>query len=97
MRDLKTLMGLSGFGDLILTCSSEQSRNFSYGLSIGRAGEFDADITVEGAHTAVAVSGIAAANGLDLPVAKSVDDLVSGRANVGEVLQTLLSRPPKEE
>jgi glycerol-3-phosphate dehydrogenase (NAD(P)+) len=93
----ETLMGLSGLGDLILTCSSEQSRNYSYGLSIGRAVDFDPSVTVEGASTAQAVTRLVHEHGLDLPVSRAVDDLVSGRTNVEAALHVLLSRPLKQE
>lgn len=92
-----TLMGLSGLGDLILTCSSEQSRNFRFGLSIGRCETFDAAVTVEGAATAQAVMRIAAREGLDLPVTQAVNNLISGDTDVETALQGLLSRPLRHE
>lgn len=92
-----TLMGLSGLGDLILTCSSAQSRNFSYGLAIGRGEPFDPAITVEGSATAMAAGRIARERDLDLPVTRAVGALVAGQLDVTEALQTLLSRPLKEE
>lgn len=93
----ETLMGLSGLGDVMLTCGSPQSRNFSLGLSIGRGEPFDAGVTVEGAATAQAVVRIAKDQDLDLPVSSAVYDLVTGHRNVAEVLSTLLSRPLREE
>lgn len=93
----ETLMGLSGMGDLILTCSSAQSRNYVLGLTIGQGKPRAQGVTVEGAATAQAVARIAKDRGLDLPVARAVDDLVSGRADVADVLNTLLSRPLKSE
>ena len=93
----ETLMGLSGFGDVMLTCGSAQSRNFSLGLAIGQGEMFDPGITVEGAATAQAVVRIAHDQNLDLPVSTAVHDLVTGRRNVAEVLSTLLSRPLREE
>ena len=90
-------MGLSGMGDLILTCSSAQSRNYALGLTIGQGKPRAQGVTVEGAATAQAVARIAKDRGLDLPVARSVDDLVSGRADVADVLNMLLSRPLKSE
>jgi glycerol-3-phosphate dehydrogenase (NAD(P)+) len=92
-----TLMGLSGLGDLILTCSSEQSRNFRFGLAIGRGEGFDPGVTVEGSATALAAGRIARDHGLDLPVTSAVGALVAGQQNVNEALQTLLSRPLKQE
>ena len=93
----ETLMGLSGLGDVMLTCGSPQSRNFSLGLSIGRGDMFDPGVTVEGAATAQAVVRIAKDRDLDLPVSTAVHDLVTGQRNVAEVLGTLLSRPLREE
>ncbi|MFK7874965.1 MAG: NAD(P)H-dependent glycerol-3-phosphate dehydrogenase [Paracoccaceae bacterium] len=93
----ETLMGLSGFGDLILTCSSAQSRNFSYGLAIGSNASYDPTKTVEGAATAQALTKIAKLNGLDLPVCACVNDLVSGRTTVTSALKDLLARPLTHE
>jgi len=93
----ETLMGLSGLGDLILTCTSEVSRNYGFGLALGKGSEFDPTKTVEGAFTAQAVARIARDEALDMPICAAVDDLVQGRANVAEVLRILLSRPLKEE
>ncbi|THH34617.1 NAD(P)-dependent glycerol-3-phosphate dehydrogenase [Aliishimia ponticola] len=95
--ETETLMGLSGLGDLILTCGSPQSRNFRFGLSIGKRDPFDASITVEGAATAQALRKIAVQRGLDLPVLDAVNALVTGQTEIGAVLQSLLSRPLKEE
>lgn len=92
-----TLMGLSGLGDLILTCASDQSRNFRYGLAIGRGDAFDPDITVEGSATAMAAGRIARDRDLDLPVTRAVSGLVAGKQDVTEALQSLLSRPLREE
>ncbi|WP_037314804.1 NAD(P)H-dependent glycerol-3-phosphate dehydrogenase [Ruegeria halocynthiae] len=92
-----TLMGLSGLGDLVLTCSSELSRNYRFGLSLGLNQTFDARTTVEGVATARAMSGIAAAEGLDMPISATVADLSSGAYSVTQAIQTLLNRPLKEE
>lgn len=93
----ETLMGLSGLGDLLLTCTSSTSRNYSFGASLGQNTAFDANKTVEGMHTAAAVARIARARDLDMPISCAVDDLAHGRATVAEALRTLLSRPLKEE
>ncbi len=89
----QTLMGLSGFGDLVLTCTSAQSRNFRYGFSLGQGSSFDEDTTVEGRSTVLAVTKM----GLDLPICAAVADLVSGRVEVQAAIQSLLTRPLKEE
>ncbi|WP_299890689.1 NAD(P)H-dependent glycerol-3-phosphate dehydrogenase [uncultured Ruegeria sp.] len=93
----ETLMGLSGLGDLVLTCSSDLSRNYRYGLSLGQKQTFDTSTTVEGVATARAVADIAAAEGLDMPISTTVAELSSGAYSVTEAIQSLLNRPLKEE
>lgn len=93
----ETLAGLSGLGDLALTCTSELSRNYRFGQALGRGENFDATVTVEGAATARAVTAIAQKRSLSLPISTAVAALVEQRATVAEVLQDLLSRPLKEE
>ncbi|WP_170760923.1 NAD(P)H-dependent glycerol-3-phosphate dehydrogenase [Ruegeria lacuscaerulensis] len=92
-----TLMGLSGLGDLVLTCSSDLSRNYRFGLSLGLNRPFDANTTVEGVATARAMSEIATTEGLDMPISGTVADLSSGAYSVAQAIQTLLNRPLKEE
>ncbi len=92
-----TLMGLSGLGDLVLTCSSELSRNYRFGLSLGRNIQFDSHTTVEGVATARAMTEIATTEGLDMPISTTVADLSSGAYSVAQAIQTLLNRPLKEE
>jgi glycerol-3-phosphate dehydrogenase (NAD(P)+) len=93
----ETLSGLSGFGDLVLTCTSEQSRNYRYGLALGRGEVFDPNTTVEGAATARAVQQLAAKLSLDMPICSVVADLTMAKTDVKTALSTLLSRPLKEE
>ncbi|WP_420004658.1 NAD(P)H-dependent glycerol-3-phosphate dehydrogenase [Arenibacterium sp. LLYu02] len=93
----ETLAGLSGFGDLTLTCSSEQSRNFRLGLSLGRGEVFDPAITVEGAATAHATAKAAKGMGLDMPITQTVTNLLDQRLTIGEAVAHLLKRPLKEE
>jgi glycerol-3-phosphate dehydrogenase (NAD(P)+) len=93
----ETLTGLSGCGDLVLTCTSAESRNFGYGLALGRGHGFDASVTVEGAATARAVVRLARGLGLDLPITAAVAGLVEGRLTVADALTNLLNRPLKEE
>ncbi|WP_425079484.1 NAD(P)H-dependent glycerol-3-phosphate dehydrogenase [Ruegeria denitrificans] len=92
-----TLMGLSGLGDLVLTCSSELSRNYRFGLSLGLNQPFDSQTTVEGVATARAMSDIAAKEGLDMPISTTVADLSHGAYSVTKAIQNLLNRPLKEE
>lgn len=93
----ETLAGLSGFGDLVLTCTSEQSRNYRYGQSLGRGETFDTGVTVEGAATAQALEKMAREAGLDLPITRVVTGLVRGELNVRDSMDMLLQRPLKEE
>ena len=92
-----TLHGLSGFGDLILTCTSDQSRNYRFGLSLGQNEPFDGNITVEGAATARAVLAKSRDMDLDMPVTAAVVALIDGNLRVGQAMDRLLSRPLKEE
>ncbi|MFC7536206.1 NAD(P)H-dependent glycerol-3-phosphate dehydrogenase [Sphingomonas sp. GCM10030256] len=98
----ETLAGLSGLGDLVLTCSSTSSRNFSLGKGIGE-GRAAADLmadrrtVAEGAFTAPVLRRLAEQRGIDMPIVAAVDDLLAGRAQVDEVLESLLSRPPRPE
>ena len=93
----QTMTGLSGFGDLALTCNSTLSRNYRYGLALGAGEAFDKSTTVEGAATAVAVDHLARDLDLDLPVCRIVAELTQDKISVPEALTTLLSRPLKEE
>jgi glycerol-3-phosphate dehydrogenase (NAD(P)+) len=98
----ETLAGLSGLGDLVLTCSSTSSRNYSLGVGIGQgrsAAELLADrrTVAEGAFTAPVLSRLARERGIDMPIVQAVDDLIAGRADVGRVLGDLLARPPRAE
>jgi len=93
----ETLAGLSGFGDLALTCTSDLSRNFRYGLSIGQATPFDASVTVEGAATARALQMQAAEMQIEMPITDAVVGLIDGKLDVGRAMTLLLSRPLKEE
>ena len=98
----ETLAGLSGLGDLVLTCSSTSSRNYSLGKGIGEgrsAAELlsDSKTIAEGAFTAPVLARLAREKGIDMPIVDAVDALIAGRANVDEVLDALLTRPPRAE
>ncbi|MEM6896446.1 MAG: NAD(P)H-dependent glycerol-3-phosphate dehydrogenase [Pseudomonadota bacterium] len=95
--EAQTLRGLSGFGDLMLTAFSDQSRNYRYGIALGRGARFDEDTTVEGVATARAVARLAHRHGLDLPVLSATQRLISGDLAIKDALDTLMSRPLKEE
>lgn len=98
----ETLSGLSGLGDLVLTCSSSSSRNFSLGKGIGEgqgASELMADrkTVAEGAFTAPVLARLAREKGVDMPIVFAVEALISGQASVEDVLGKLLNRPPRAE
>lgn len=98
----ETLAGLSGLGDLVLTCSSENSRNFSLGRGLGQgkaATELMADrrTVAEGAFTAPVLHESAQALGVEMPIVAAVCALLDGSASVGQVVEALLSRPLKAE
>ncbi|SLN33154.1 NAD(P)H-dependent glycerol-3-phosphate dehydrogenase [Pseudooctadecabacter jejudonensis] len=95
--DPETLTGLSGFGDLALTCTSDGSRNYRFGQSIGAAQDFDPTTTVEGAATAISVSNLAKKHDLDLPICTVVAALSDGSITPDTALATLLSRPLRKE
>lgn len=92
----ETLTGLSGLGDLILTCSSPQSRNFSYGASLGR-GEPPGDKLAEGAFTAPVLLEMARAKNIDMPISTAVAAVLTKELSVDEAISALLSRPIKAE
>ena len=98
----ETLTGLSGLGDLILTCGSPQSRNMSLGRALGR-GETLAQAlagklaVTEGVYTATAVCRIADAKGIDMPISAAVCDVIDGRASVKDAIEQLMQRPFKAE
>lgn len=96
----QTLMGLSGLGDLVLTCSSTQSRNFAFGVALGSghsAAEAAAGMLVEGAATAPALLAMAAGRGIDMPIAAQVGAVLRGDADARAAVAALLARPPKAE
>jgi glycerol-3-phosphate dehydrogenase (NAD(P)+) len=98
----ETLAGLSGLGDLVLTCSSVSSRNFSLGKGLGEgrdAAELLADrrTVAEGAHTAPVLARAAREAGVDMPIVAAVCALLAGEASVDEVVERLLARPLRAE
>jgi glycerol-3-phosphate dehydrogenase (NAD(P)+) len=93
----ETLAGLSGLGDLVLTCTSAQSRNFRYGRALSDGGSFDRSLTVEGVATAHAVSALAAKEGIEMPITQMVSAVLDGKINIRDAIDALLSRPLKQE
>jgi glycerol-3-phosphate dehydrogenase (NAD(P)+) len=98
----ETLSGLCGLGDLVLTCSSTSSRNFSLGLALGQgmtAAEALAgkNSVAEGAATAPVLGELARKGGIDMPIVEAVCRLLSGEAPARAVVSDLLARPLKAE
>jgi glycerol-3-phosphate dehydrogenase (NAD(P)+) len=93
----ETLAGHSGLGDLTLTCTSPQSRNFRFGQALGAKQDFDTTTTVEGVATARAVTALAQKRGEDMPIAAMVAALAQGHVSVEKAAEMLMNRPLKEE
>jgi len=96
----ETLMGLSGLGDVVLSCASPQSRNFAFGLALGqgRAVEQASDGKLaEGAFTASVLARMARERGVDMPIAEAVAAIVAGRVAVADAVAGLLARPVRAE
>ena len=93
----ETLAGLSGLGDLALTCSSPQSRNFRYGLSLADPSYDPPSTTIEGRTTAKAALQLAVKHNISLPITEAAAKLISGQATVRATAEALLSRALKEE
>ena len=98
----ETMMGLSGMGDLVLTCTSPQSRNYSLGRAIGE-GRTLADIldernsVAEGVFTASAAVALAEQLAVDMPIATAVDAVLNREADIDDVIGALLARPLRAE
>jgi glycerol-3-phosphate dehydrogenase (NAD(P)+) len=93
----ETLMGLSGLGDMVLTCTSDQSRNYRYGMALCRGETFDPAVTVEGVATAQAVARLAGQLDLDMPITTMLAAITEGRLAVADALTQLFARPLKQE
>jgi glycerol-3-phosphate dehydrogenase (NAD(P)+) len=93
----ETISGLAGLGDLILSCSSPQSRNFSLGVALGRGEPFSREKLSEGEFTAPVLAELAAANGIDIPLAQAVAAILAGRLTIDEAIDNLLTRPFRAE
>jgi len=92
----ETLTGLSGLGDVILSCSSAQSRNYSYGMAVGRGDPAQA-VLAEGIFTAPVLLEMAKEKGVDMPIASAVADILAGRTSVDAAVEALLTRPFRAE
>lgn len=98
----ETLAGLSGLGDLTLTCTSRQSRNYAFGVEIGAGADVarareGRRAVVEGVASAGAVAALARARGVDMPIARAVDAVLNRGADLGDAVSGLLARPWRAE
>ena len=98
----ETLAGLAGLGDLVLTCTSSNSRNFALGQGLGRGEDAatlmaDRRTVAEGAFSAPVVAAAARADGIDMPICDTVARLVAGETRVADAIHALLSRPLRSE
>ena len=94
--DTETIYGLSGAGDLALSCAGPHSRNMAYGLALGRGETPDARLA-EGRNTVAAVAARGRETGIELPITNGVDRVVNGGAALGDVVASLLARPARSE
>ena len=93
----ETLAGLSGFGDLVLSCTSAQSRNFQFGESLARTGAFLGEQTFEGVATAFACLTLAAHAGVDIPIIATMAQILERKMDVKQALTVLMARPLRDE
>ena len=93
----ETIAGLSGLGDLLLSCSSPQSRNFSHGIALGKGEAPARGKLVEGEFTAPVLIELAAEKNIEMPVANAVAAILSGALTIDEAIETLLTRPFRAE
>jgi glycerol-3-phosphate dehydrogenase (NAD(P)+) len=98
----RTFMGLAGLGDLVLTCTDDQSRNRRCGLALARGLSVDEAMreigqVVEGYHAARLLRVVAARLGLDLPICEGISRILFDGANAGDVVRELMARPPQAE
>ena len=93
----ETLMGLSGLGDLLLTCSSAQSRNFAYGLALGQGKPLSGLPLAEGVPTAAIAARIASERNIDAPIITAVAAILDGTITIQQAVTALMTRPLKTE
>lgn len=93
----ETIMGLSGLGDLVLTCGSAQSRNFAYGLALGRGEKLDGLPLAEGVPTAAITARLAQEKGIAAPIITAVDQLLGGAITIRQAVSNLMTRPLRAE
>ncbi len=99
---IETMMGLAGIGDLTLTCNAQQSRNFSFGMSLGRGENQQWDIgqrmtVVEGAHASISVTNLARLKQVEMPICEAVRSIIHDQADIDETITQMLQRPLRHE
>jgi len=99
---LETFMGLAGIGDLVLTCTDNQSRNRRFGIQIGQGIGLDVaerhiGQVVEGIHTAAQICALATKYKVEMPICEAVNAVLLRKINANDAVEQLMSRPPKEE
>ncbi len=92
-----SLAGLAGLGDLTLSCTSVQSRNYRYGAALGAGRSTEAIGLVEGVATAPVALELARRHGIDAPLVEAVNRLLSGTESIAEIVASLMARPLKRE
>ena len=98
--EAETLMGLSGLGDLVLTCTSARSRNFAFGRALGAGLSPEAAAEgklAEGAYTAGILHDLAEARHIEMPICSAVAGIVAGKLTIRQAINRLTSRPPRSE
>ncbi|HEY6629937.1 MAG TPA: NAD(P)H-dependent glycerol-3-phosphate dehydrogenase [Rhizobiaceae bacterium] len=93
----ETVMGLSGLGDLLLSCASVQSRNFAYGLALGRGESLAGRPLAEGVATAGIAAKIARDRGIEAPIITAVASILAGKLTINEAVSALMTRPLRAE
>lgn len=93
----ETVMGLSGLGDLLLSCSTSQSRNFAYGVALGRGDSLDGLPLAEGVATAGIAARVAEERGIDAPIITAVAQILDRVVTIQEAVAGLMSRPLRNE
>jgi len=98
----ETLAGLSGMGDLLLTCNSKTSRNYSLGIQLGEGKSIEEatnglSTIAEGMYSAKAITSLAEENAVDMPITMAVNDLIEKKYSVKHIIDNLLNRPIKKE
>ncbi|WP_299400274.1 NAD(P)H-dependent glycerol-3-phosphate dehydrogenase [Pelagibius sp.] len=99
---VETMMGLAGLGDLTLSCTATQSRNYSLGLALGSGESLEAALAAsrgvtEGVYTAKAAVAMAEAEGIEMPICAAVDQVVNHGADLAATIEGLMARPFKAE